>query len=319
LDEPLVKTPESFYLVASYLSIKTARQMRAYVFPGQGSQFEGMGKELYENSKTARLLFQEANEILGWNITDIMFQGTKEDLTQTKVTQPAVFLESIARVRAQPDQFQPDAVAGHSLGEITALVASGCLSFCEGLLLVSKRAFAMQAACERIDSTMAAVLGLEDSQIEAICAQITSDIVVPANYNSPGQLVISGTRTAIDQVTPLLTAAGAKRVIVLAVGGAFHSPLMEPAREELEKAIALAHFQAPTCAIYQNVDAKPYTDPEQIRKNLAQQLVSPVRWTQTIQNMGAAGTDVFVEVGGGGPVLRGMIRKIIPGAATEEL
>jgi [acyl-carrier-protein] S-malonyltransferase len=289
-----------------------------YVFPGQGSQFEGMGKSLFEISQPARLLFHEADEILGWKISEIMFHGTKEDLTQTKVTQPAVFLESIARVRANHEAFTPDAVAGHSLGEITALVAAGCLSFAEGFTLVTKRAFAMQAACELSESTMAAVLGLEDAQIEAICAQITDDIVVPANYNSPGQLVISGTKSGIATITPLLQAAGAKRVIVLAVGGAFHSPLMEPAREELEKAIKAASFLAPKCPVYQNVDAQPYTDPELIRANLAKQLTSPVRWTQTIQNMSAGGITQFIEVGGGGPVLRGMIRKIVAGVETGE-
>jgi [acyl-carrier-protein] S-malonyltransferase len=292
---------------------------RAFVFPGQGSQFEGMGKPLFDTSKSARLLYHEADEILGWKLSDIMFTGTKEDLTQTKVTQPAVFLESISRVRANPDLFLPDAVAGHSLGEITALVAAGCLSFAEGFTLVTKRAFAMQAACELSESTMAAVLGLEDAQIEAICASITDDVVVPANYNSPGQLVISGTKTAIERVTPLLQAAGAKRVIVLAVGGAFHSPLMQPARLELEKAIATATFHTPKCPVFQNVDALPHTDPEEIRANLATQLTAPVRWSQTIQHMAAAGIETYTEVGGGGPVLRGMIRKIIAGAVTDEL
>jgi [acyl-carrier-protein] S-malonyltransferase len=291
----------------------------AYVFPGQGSQFAGMGKQLYESSKPARMVYDEADDILGWKISEMMFEGTKEDLTQTKVTQPAVFLESYARVRANHETFLPAAVAGHSLGEITALVASGCLSFEEGLTLVSKRAFAMQAACNHRESTMAAVLGLADEQIEQICAQITDDIVVPANYNTPGQLVISGTKTAIDLVTPLLQAAGAKRVLVLAVGGAFHSPLMEPAREELEKAIRTATFLAPRCPIYQNVDAKAYIHPQLIQANLARQLTSPVRWTQTIQNMGVDGITHFVEVGGGGPVLRGMIRKIAPEATLAEM
>ncbi len=292
---------------------------KAYVFPGQGSQFEGMGRELYQNSKAARLMFDEADSILGWKLSEIMFTGTKDDLTQTKVTQPAVFLESITRVHSNRDAFTPHAVAGHSLGEITALVAAGCISFSDGFQLVVKRAFAMQAACELSDSTMAAVLGLDDARIEEICAGIKDDVVVPANYNSPGQLVISGTKTAIDRITPLLQDAGAKRVIVLAVGGAFHSPLMEPARTELERAIQATSFQAPVCPIYQNVDAQPNTDPEIIQHNLARQLTAPVKWTQTIQNMVNDGIDTFVEVGGGGPILRGMIRKIAAGAATEEL
>jgi [acyl-carrier-protein] S-malonyltransferase len=297
----------------------TQRMKKAYVFPGQGSQFEGMGKQLYETSKAARLMFDEADEILGWSLSEIMFTGTKADLTQTKVTQPAVFLESICRVKANPQDFTPSAVAGHSLGEITALVAAGCLNFTEGFQLVVKRAFAMQAACELSESTMAAVLGLDDAKIEEICASITDDIVVPANYNSPGQLVISGTKTAIERVSPLLLEAGAKRVIGLAVGGAFHSPLMEPARTELEQAIKAASFLTPSCPVYQNVDGRPHTDPEQIRINLAKQLTAPVRWTQTIQQMSSDGMAIFVEVGGGGPILRGMIRKIAPEAATEEL
>lgn len=296
-----------------------AHMKKAYVFPGQGSQFEGMGKQLYETSKAARLMFDEADTILGWKLSEIMFTGSKEDLTQTKVTQPAVFLESICRVKSNLDAFTPHAVAGHSLGEITALVAAGCISFTDGFQLVVKRAFAMQAACELSESTMAAVLGLDDARIEEICASITNDIVVPANYNSPGQLVISGTKTAIERITPLLQEAGAKRVVVLAVGGAFHSPLMEPARTELERAIQATPFLTPICPIYQNVDAQPHTDPITIQQNLAKQLTAPVKWTQTIQNMVNDGIETFVEVGGGGPVLRGMIRKIASGALTEEL
>ncbi|MBK8969389.1 MAG: ACP S-malonyltransferase [Saprospiraceae bacterium] len=293
--------------------------MKAYVFPGQGSQFEGMGKALYDTNEDARQLFEQANSILGWRITDLMFTGTKDDLTQTKVTQPAVFLESIVRATIAGNTFRPDAVAGHSLGEITALAASGALSFADALQLVSKRAFAMQKACELTESTMAAVLGMEDARVEEICAAITDEVVVPANYNSPGQLVISGSKKGIEQAAAKLQEAGAKRVIVLAVGGAFHSPLMQPAQDELAEAIRNTPFQKPVCPVYQNVHARPVTDPEQIRQNLIAQLTAPVRWTQTIENMIHSGISTFIEVGGGAAVLRGMIRKINPEAGTDVL
>lgn len=284
---------------------------KGYVFPGQGSQFEGMGKALYEGSTLAKELFEQANEILDWRITDVMFGGTKEDLTQTKVTQPAVFLESIVRAKMAGADFRPDAVAGHSLGEFTALAAAGALDFADALRLVSQRAFAMQKACELADGTMAAVLGMDDAVVEKVCASISEEIVVPANYNSPGQLVISGSRKGIELAVEKLQEAGAKRVVVLAVGGAFHSPLMQPAQDELAKAIEATNFSRPLCPVYQNVHARPVTDPEEIRRNLVAQLTAPVRWTQSIENMAADGIGEFVEVGGGGPVLRGMIRKIV--------
>ena len=293
--------------------------MRAYVFPGQGSQFEGMGKELYATNDAAKHLFERANEVLGWRITDIMFDGTKEDLTQTKVTQPAVFLESIVRAKIAGDAFRPDAVAGHSLGELTALCAAGALTFEDALTLVSKRAFAMQKACELVESTMAAVLGLDDAVIEAVCAGISEEVVVPANYNTPGQLVISGSKKGIEIAAPLLQERGAKRVVVLAVGGAFHSPLMQPAQDELAEAIRNTPFSTPICPVYQNVHAQPVSDPEAIRANLMAQLTAPVRWTQTVENMMANGVTEFVEVGGSGAVLRGMIRKISREAVTDAL
>jgi len=293
--------------------------MKAYVFPGQGSQFEGMGKELYESNAQARELFEQANDMLGWRITDVMFEGSKEDLTQTKVTQPAVFLESIVRARIAGDSFRPDAVAGHSLGEFTALAAAGSLAFEDALRLVSQRAFAMQKACELVDSTMAAVLGMDDAVVEEICAGITEEVVVPANYNSPGQLVISGSRKGIELAVAKLQEAGARRVVVLAVGGAFHSPLMQPAQDELAAAINATVFNRPTCPVYQNVHAKAVTDPEEIRQNLVAQLTSPVRWTQTVENMIADGIAEFIEVGGSGAVLRGMIRKINKEIATDAL
>lgn len=292
---------------------------KAYVFPGQGAQFEGMGKDLYESNTQARDLFEQANEVLGWRITDVMFSGAKEDLTQTKVTQPAVFLESIIRAKVAGPAFQPGAVAGHSLGEFTALAAAGALSFADALRLVSQRAFAMQKACELTESTMAAVLGMEDAQVEAVCASIMGEIVVPANYNSPGQLVISGTKKGIEMAAAKLQEAGAKRVVVLAVGGAFHSPLMQPAQDELARAINATTFQTPFCPVYQNVHARPVTDPAEIQKNLIAQLTAPVRWTQTVENMIADGVSEFIEVGGSGGVLRGLIRKINRDVATEAL
>lgn len=292
---------------------------KAYVFPGQGSQFEGMGRELYETNEQARALFEQANEVLGWRLTDVMFNGTKEDLTQTKVTQPAVFLESLVRAKIAGDAFQPDAVAGHSLGEFTALAAAGALSFEDALRLVSQRAFAMQKACELTESTMAAVLGAEDALVEDICRGISGEIVVAANYNSPGQLVISGSKKGIELAAEKLQAAGAKRVVILPVGGAFHSPLMQPAQDELAQAIEATPFNTPVCPVYQNVHAQAETDPAAIRRNLVAQLTAPVRWTQTIENMIAHGITTFVEVGGSGAVLRNLIKRINKEAATEAI
>jgi [acyl-carrier-protein] S-malonyltransferase len=282
--------------------------MKAYVFPGQGAQFVGMGKDLYEQNPIARELFDSANEILGFRITDLMFSGTDEDLKQTKVTQPAIFLHSVIAARCLGDQFSPDMVAGHSLGEFSALVANGALSFEEGLKLVLGRANAMQEACELRPSTMAAILGLEDGKVEEICASI-SEIVVPANYNCPGQIVISGTIEGVKEACEKLTAAGAKRALLLNVGGAFHSPLMEPARVKLAAAIDAASFHTPVCPVYQNVNAMPSSDPAVIRKNLVDQLTAPVKWTQTVQNMVADGAKVFTEVGPG-KVLQGLVKKI---------
>ena len=293
--------------------------MTAYVFPGQGSQFEGMGKALYDENSQAKELFEQANAIMGWSITETMFSGSKDDLTQTKVTQPAVFLESIIRAKVAGSAFKPDAVAGHSLGELTALAAAKALTFEDALKLVSQRAFAMQKACEIQESTMAAVLGMEDADVERICASIQDEVVVPANYNTPGQLVISGTKKGIEAAVEKLQDAGARRVVVLAVGGAFHSPLMQPAQDELARAIEATEFSKPICPVYQNVHAKPVVDPEEIRKNLIAQLTAPVRWAQTIEQMIQDGVQTFVEVSGGSPVLRGMIRKINREAATEAL
>lgn len=289
--------------------------MHAFVFPGQGAQFVGMGKDLYDNVPLAKELFDRANEILGFPITDIMFAGTDEQLKQTKVTQPAIFLHSVILARSLGDAFKPDMAAGHSLGEFSALVAAGALGFEDGLKLVSKRAMAMQKACEQNPSTMAAIIALPDEKVEEICVSVDG-VVVPANYNCPGQLVISGTNEAIDEACAKLTAAGAKRALKLNVGGAFHSPLMEPARVELEAAIAAAPFAKPVCPVYQNVDAKPHTDPAEIRANLIAQLTSPVRWTQIVQNMLADGATSFTELGPGS-VLQGLIKKVDRSAVCE--
>ncbi len=278
----------------------------AYVFPGQGAQSIGMGKDLYDNNAEAKALFERANEVLGFRITDIMFEGTVEELKQTNVTQPAVFLHSVIMAKAL--NVTPDAVAGHSLGEFSALVVAGVLSFEDGLTLVSKRAQAMQAACEAVPGTMAAVLGLADDVVESICDK-TEGVVVAANYNCPGQLVISGAIEAVDAACVAAKEAGAKRALRLPVGGAFHSPLMAPAREELAAAIDSSNFATPTCPIYQNVDAKPYTDPEAIKANLIAQLTAPVRWTQIAQNMIADGVTSFTELGPGA-VLQGLIKKV---------
>jgi [acyl-carrier-protein] S-malonyltransferase len=292
--------------------------MKAYVFPGQGSQFSGMGKGLYEQSTLVRDLFEKANDILGFRITDIMFSGTDEDLRQTKVTQPAVFLHSVLLAKSLGEEFRPDRVAGHSLGEFSALVAAGALSFEDGLRLVYKRALAMQKACEAHPSTMAAILGLPDETVEAICATITDEVVVPANYNCPGQIVISGSNEGIEKACKLLTEAGAKRAVKLSVGGAFHSPLMEPARLDLSVAIKNAPFSVPACPIYQNVNAKPQTDPDVIKSNLVAQLTSPVRWTQSVQAMIADGADSFTELGPG-VVLQKLINKINKEVSTQGL
>ncbi|MGN0237743.1 MAG: ACP S-malonyltransferase [Lepagella sp.] len=289
--------------------------MKAYVFPGQGAQFVGMGKDLYDNNAEARKMFEKANEILGFRITDLMFAGTEEDLKQTKVTQPAIFLHSVLLAKTLGEEFQPDMVAGHSLGEFSALVAAGALSFEEGLKLVSKRAMAMQKACELRPSTMAAVLALTDEKVEELCAEV-DDIVAPANYNCPGQVVISGTIEGIDAACEKMLAAGAKRAMKLKVGGAFHSPLMQPAQEELAEAIAAAEFKTPRCPIYQNVDGKPHTDPAEIKENLIKQLTAPVRWTYDVQEMIKDGATEFVELGPGS-VLQGLVKKIDRSVATD--
>ena len=281
--------------------------MKAFVFPGQGAQFVGMGKELYEQSAEAKKLFEKANEILGFRITDLMFEGTDEDLKQTSVTQPAIFIHSVALAKVVGEEIKPDMAAGHSLGEFSALVAAGAMSFEDGLRLVSARAKAMQKACEVNPSTMAAVLALPDETVEAICADI--DGVVCANYNCPGQIVISGTNEAIDAACPKMLEAGAKRALKLKVGGGFHSPCMEPARAELAEAIAATEIHTPQCPVYQNVDALPHTDPAEIKANLIAQLTAPVRWTQTVKNMIADGATEFIELGPG-KVLQGLVSKI---------
>lgn len=283
--------------------------MNAYVFPGQGSQFEGMGKDLYESSDIAKKWFETANDVLGFRISDIMFEGSAEDLKQTKVTQPAVFIHSIVKAKMAGEEFQPDAVAGHSLGEFSALVAAGVLNFEDGLKLVYQRAMAMQKACEMVEGTMAAILGLEDKVVEDICENI-NEVVVAANYNCPGQLVISGSFPGVESAVEKLNEAGARRAILLQVGGAFHSPLMMPAQEELQKAIESTDFSEPNCPIYQNVDALPHQNPEEIKKLLIAQLTSPVRWTQTMLNMIEGGVKEIVEVGGNGKVLQGFVKKI---------
>ena len=281
--------------------------MKAYVFPGQGAQYPGMGKDLYENSAEAKALFDKANEILGFNITDIMFEGTVDDLKQTKVTQPAIFLHSVLLAKTLKE-FAPDMVAGHSLGEFSALVANQALTFEDGLALVYKRALAMQKACEIEPSTMAAIVGLEDAVVEEVCKNI-DEVVVAANYNCPGQLVISGSVAGIDKACELLTEKGAKRALKLVVGGAFHSPFMEPARGELASAIESTIVSQPVCPVYQNVNAQPVTNPEEIKKNLIAQLTAPVKWTQTVQNMIAHGATSFTEIGPG-KVLQGLVKKV---------
>jgi [acyl-carrier-protein] S-malonyltransferase len=288
--------------------------MKAYIFPGQGAQFPGMGKDLYEQSEQARGLFEQANEILGFRITDVMFSGTEEDLKQTNVTQPAIFLHSVILAKVLGDDFAPDMVAGHSLGEFSSLVAAGALSFEDGLRLVAARANAMQKACEIQPGAMAAILALDDFTVEDICQRLT-DVVVPANYNCPGQLVISGTEAGVDAACIKMTEAGAKRALKLNVGGAFHSPLMEAARAELETAIVNTEFKEPVCPVYQNIDAKPYTDIEHIKHNLIAQLTGPVRWTQTVEHMLEDGATSFTEVGPG-KVLQGLVKKVNREVAT---
>ncbi len=294
--------------------------MKAFVFPGQGAQFVGMGKDLYENSPLAKELFEKANEILGYRITDLMFAGTDEDLRQTKVTQPAVFLHSVISALAMGDAFRPDMVAGHSLGEFSALVAAGALSFEDGLRLVYARAMAMQKACEAVPGTMAAILGLDDEKVVELCAKVTAegDVCVAANLNNPGQIVISGSVEGVNKACELMKEAGAKRALPLKVGGAFHSPLMAPAKEELEAAIQATEIHQPKCPVYQNVDAKPHTCPDEIKANLVAQLTASVRWTESVQHMVADGAKDFTECGPG-TALQGMIKKIAPEVEAHSL
>ncbi len=289
--------------------------MKAYIFPGQGAQFVGMGKDLYDNSDLAREMFEQANTILGFRITDLMFAGTDEDLKQTKVTQPAIFLHSVILAKTLGESFMPEMSAGHSLGEFSALTACGALSFEDGLRLVAARANAMQKACEMQQSTMAAVIGMDDEVIEKVCSEV-DEVVVPANYNSPGQVVISGSFAGIDLACEKLKELGARNIVKLSVGGAFHSPLMEPARVELEQAIKNTNFSTPVCPVYQNVTAKPTTDAETIKANLVAQLTAPVRWTQTVKNMLADNASMFVEVGPG-KVLQGLVKKVDRKIPTE--
>lgn len=289
--------------------------MKAYIFPGQGAQFVGMGKDLYDKDPVAKAMFEKADSILGFSITDLMFSGSDEDLKHTRVTQPAIFLHSTILAAALGNSFKPDMVAGHSLGEFSALVANRTLSFEDGLVLVSKRAIAMQKACDNTPSTMAAILGLDDKTVEEVCASV-NEVVVPANYNSPGQIVISGSNEGIDKAIELLKGKGAKRALKLAVGGAFHSPLMEPARLELEEAIRNTRFSTPVCPVYQNVNANPSIDPEVIKSNLVLQLTSPVRWTQSVLNMISGGATIFIEVGPGN-VLQGLVKKANKDIVTE--
>lgn len=282
---------------------------KAYIFPGQGSQFEGMGKDLFDTNARAKEIFQQADELLGYSLSDVMFSGSAEDLKETKITQPAVFLHSYIKSQISEGDFKPAMVAGHSLGEFSALVAAGAMNFSDALLLVKQRALAMQKACEAEKGTMAAILGLDDEIVEGLCEK-AEGVVVAANYNCPGQLVISGSEVGINNAVELCKEAGARRAIVLSVGGAFHSPLMKPAQDDLEAALMNTEFKSPTCPIYQNVNAKPETDPDMIRLNLIAQLTAPVRWTQTMKNMIADGTEEFVEVGGTGKVLRGFVARV---------
>lgn len=290
--------------------------MKAFVFPGQGAQFIGMGKDLYESNNECKEMFEKANEILGFRITDIMFNGTEEELKQTKVTQPAVFLHSVILAKAIGNKFVPDMVAGHSLGEFSALVAAKAMKFEDGLRLVAIRANAMQKACEKNPSTMAAIIGLEDGVIEEVCKSITDEVVVPANYNCPGQLVISGSMAGIEKACAILKEKGAKRALPLKVGGAFHSPLMESARQELAEGINNTTFDTPICPVYQNVDALPHSNPEEIKQNLVKQLTSSVLWTKIVQNMGKDGANEFIEVGPG-TALQGMIKKTLEGVTLS--
>ncbi|PHI21207.1 [acyl-carrier-protein] S-malonyltransferase [Lewinellaceae bacterium SD302] len=292
--------------------------MKAYIFPGQGAQFTGMGKELFETNAKARQLFEQADEVLGYSLSEVMFNGTDEELKQTKYTQPAIFVHSVITFLSTEENQVPEAVAGHSLGEFSALVAAGALDFAAALRLVQERALAMQEACDAVPGTMAAVLGMDDDVIENACAEI-EEVVVPANYNSVGQLVISGSNEGVEKASAVLTDLGARRVVPLPVGGAFHSPLMQPAQDRLRKAIEDTHFRPPACPIYQNVDAKASVDPDDIREKLIAQLTGPVRWTQTVQNMIADGAAPFVEVGGKGKILAGLVRKIDRQATVEQL